>query len=90
MNIDFRDGLPGDEQPEVQTVFIVKFALGDDSAELFITDPGFANISIGTLRGEKLIEMLSRSCTAALTQSTEETSKKAKALLVEMGWERPF
>ena len=83
MNIDFRDDLPGDEEAQAETVFIVKLKLGENSAEVFITDPGFPDISIGTLRGEKLIEMLSRSCTAALTESL-------KGKLAELGKERPF
>ena len=83
MNIDFRDGLPGDEQPQAETVFIVKFGLRDDSAGVFITDPGFPDISIGTLRGEKLMEMLLRSCTAALHESL-------KGKLAELSRERPF
>ena len=83
MNIDFRDGLPGDEQPQVETVFIVKFGLGDNSAEVFITDPGFPDISIGTIRGEKLMEMLSRTCSALLTESL-------KGKMAELSRERPF
>ena len=84
MNIDFRDGLPGDEEPTPETEFVIKFKLdAADSAEVFITDPGFPDISIGTIRGEKLMEMLLRSCTAALRVSLN-------GKMAELSKERPF
>ena len=90
MNSSSRDSLPGDEEPQVQTEFIVRFEVGAQEGQVFIVYPGYSDICIGNIRGEKLMEMLNRTCSAVLTQSTEETSRRAKALLVEMGWERPF